>query len=260
MKRIINIAVIFTLLVFCLTGCAEEEAYPKATDAFFVNDFADVIDKSDEETILASAAALNKKTTAQVVVVTVKTLNGKEAFQYATDLANEWGVGAKEADNGILILLAEEERDIFIAVGKGLEGHLPDSKTGRIIDLYGLSYLKADDFSTGLTSIAKAVINEVYINYGLEPEEGYVNIENVAYEGDEEEHISVFASWIILIVILVIIQAVFHRRGGGFFFFGGPTFFGGGPRSGGFGGGSFGGGGFSGGGGSFGGGGAGRGF
>lgn len=256
MKRILSILFII-LITLSLGGCEEKSQFQSPTDSFYVNDFANVINETNEKEILSRGIALKDKTTAQVVVVTVESLNGLTPSDYATRLGNEWGVGDKEKDNGIVILLSTEEREIFISVGYGLEGALPDSKTGRIIDRYGLSYLKANDFSKGLTEINRVIINEVYIEYGFEPEEGYVNIDNLPDEvyGNESAG-DISSSWLILIIILIIFFIFFGRRRGPFIFLGGPSMYhtGSSGRSGG----SFGG--FSGGGGSFGGGGAGRGF
>lgn len=259
MNRILSIAAIFLCLALCLCGCAEDEGYPKATDYFYVNDFANVIDDSQEANMVSKAAALAEATTAQVVAVTVDNLGGEEISSYALELGREWGVGSDETDNGIVVLLSVEDREIYIAVGYGLEGALPDSKTGRIIDVYGLEYFKADDFSSGIIAIFDALINEVYLEYGLEAESGYVSIENVVTDDSlSESGGKVAISWVALIVILIVISLLSRRRGGTFFwFFGGPGSFGG---HGGFGGSSGGFGGFRGGGGSFGGGGAGRGF
>lgn len=245
-----------------LCGCEAKEEKLQPTESFYVNDFANVIDYDDENEILSKSVALNSSTTAQVVVVTVNSLGGTEPAEFALNLGRDWGVGDQEKNNGIVILLSLEEREIYIAVGYGLEGALPDSKTGRIIDRYGLSYLKNDNFSDGLLSISNAIINEVYIEYGLEPEEGYVSIDSITQDFlYESEPAKVTVSWVILIILLIIFFT-FNRRGGGpFFFFGFPGSFGGGSHySGGFSGRSGGFGGFSGGGGSFGGGGAGRGF
>ena len=264
-------ATVFTLSVFAANK------YSEPTSRFFVNDFADVIDNADEEEIFSRAAALNDKTTAQVVTVTVKSLNGEEPADYALNLGRQWGVGQKDKDNGVVILLSTAERQIYIAVGGGLEGALPDSKTGRIIDDYGLSYLKENNFSKGLLEISRAVINEVYIEYGEEPEEGYTPIEDSETEVDPYTA-KVAVSWILLLALVFFYLLIFGRRHRRFFWFGGPPHGGGGFggfSGGGFGGhsggscggggcsgggGSFGGGGVSGGGGSFGGGGAGRGF
>lgn len=259
-KRIISIAAVF-LLILTLCSCGIEEKALEPTEKFFVNDFANVIDETDENEIYSKAVALQEATTAQVVVVTVEDLNGEEPNVFATNLANEWQLGTDEKDNGVLILLASEDRQIFIAVGRGLEGALPDSKTGRIIDRYGLEYLKADEFSKGLTSITKAVINETYVEYGLTAEEGYIPIDQLPQVNNDSIGGKVAISWGAMLLCLIIFFLIFGKRGGMMLLLlGGRGGYHGG-FGGGFGSGKGGGfGGFSGGGGSFGGGGAGRGF
>ncbi len=271
MKKIINL--IAAALAACMLALpvSAAEKYPAPDSRFFVNDFADVIDSAAEDEIYSRAAALQEKTTAQVVVVTVNTLDGEEPADYALGLGRQWGVGQKDKDNGVVILLSKTERQIYIAVGYGLEGALPDSKTGRIIELYGLDYLKEDDFSTGLLEIFKAIVNEVYIEYGEEPEEGYTEIDETHEDSLDEYSAKIYgakvaASWVILLVCVVLFVLIFGRKGLRFFWFGGPGGFGGGGfggfggSGGGFGGFSGGSGGSFGGGGGFSGGGAGHGF
>ena len=265
MKRILSIAAVL-LLILSLCGCSIEEEKLKPTNEFYVNDYADVISPEHESEMLARSVALNEKTTAQVVTLTVESLDGKEPSEYALEIGREWGIGDEEKNNGILILLSESDREIYIAVGYGLEGALPDSKTGRIIDRYGLEYLKVDDFSQGLLNISKAVVNEVYIEYGLEPEADYTPIDMLNdTDALTESGGSVLVSWIIMIIIVFLIfffSGRGGRRRGGGIWYGGPTMYGGGFHGGSFGssGRSGGFGGFSGGGGSFGGGGSGRSF
>lgn len=254
-SKILKIGVIILIISVFLCGCGEEEKLTP-TNNFFVNDFANVLTVEDESAIQSSAVTLYNQTTAQVVVVTLDDLNGKEISQFALELGREWGVGSKEDNNGIVVLLSENDREIYISVGYGLEGALTDSKTGRIIDRYGLEYLKNDNFSKGIREITSALINEVYIEYGLSAENGYVSIDNLPDE-TQEDYVGVSVSWVILIIILVFLSLLSRRRGG-FIFFGGYPHYHGGGFSGGAGG--FSGGGFRGGGGSFGGGGAGRGF
>ena len=259
MKKILSIAIILMLLSLC--GCSSNEEFPKPTENFYVNDFADVIEDSVESEMLSRAVSLNQQTTAQVVVVTVESLNGREPWEYALELGRQWGVGDEEKDNGVVILLSESERQIYIAVGYGLEGALPDSKTGRIIDIYGLEYLRNDDFSNGLLAISKAVVNETYAEYGIAAENDYVPIDSISMSqnssSQEGEGGKVVVSWIVMIVFIAVYLLLYKKFGVGVFLLGGGPRY----RGGGFSGGGFkGGGGFSGGGGSFGGGGAGRGF
>ena len=247
-----GIALLFAVVIaVSLCGCGEEE-FIKPTNEFFVNDFADVINTVDEQKILSQGATLQENTTAQAVVVTIENLDGKVIEEYALEIGREWGVGDEEKDNGIVILLSEQDREIYIAVGYGLEGALPDSKTGRIIDLYAMSKLSANDFSGGLTDVYNAITNEIYLEYGIETTPNYIPIDNIPQAEEESSAGQVLIAWVILIGIVGLYVFFFGGRGG-LFIFGGPRFFGG------FGGGSSGGfGGFSGGGGSFGGGGAGR--
>lgn len=255
MKRILSIAAAVGLILLCLCSCTEESGYPAATEEFYVNDFADVISEADEQKMMASAVNLANQTTAQVVVVTVEDLGGEEPWEYALEIGRLWGVGDEEKDNGVVILLAENDREIYVSVGYGLEGALPDSKTGRIIDLYGMQYLKANDFSKGLLEIANAIVGEVYIEYGLEAPEGYTSINNVAEYTESEDVGDVITSWIVMVIVIIVLSFIFRGRGGLLFLLGSPHSH---RHRGGFGG--SGGGGFRGGGGSFGGGGAGRGF
>lgn len=257
-----TLALTLIVIVCSLCSCGKDakDQFPTATDKFFVNDFAEVLTQTDANTIYTSGVALQEATTAQAVVVTVESLDGEPIEEYALEIGREWGVGDKEKDNGVVILLSESDREIYIAVGYGLEGALPDSKTGRIIDTYGISHFSNDNFSAGLLGIYNAIVNEIYIEYGVQPSVNYVPMD-VLSQSDEEQASAgkVALSWLVLIIIVVLYMSIFGRRGG-MFIFGSPRIFGGynhyhgssfGGSSGGFGG-------FRGGGGSFGGGGAGR--
>ncbi len=263
-NRILRVAAalaIVAIILFSLASCGKQarQQYPTPTEKFFVNDFAQILTEADANAIYTSGAALQQATTAQAVVVTVDSLGNKPIQDYALEIGREWGVGDNTKNNGIVILLSESDREIYIAVGYGLEGALPDSKTGRIIDTYGVSYFSNDNFSTGLVSVYNAIVNEVYIEYGMQPSENYVPIDLIPQTNEAQATAGEVAlSWLALIVIVALYVLIFGRRGG-LFIFGSPRFFGSGfHHHGGFGGGSGGFGGFRGGGGSFGGGGAGR--
>ena len=171
-------------------------------------------------------------------------------------MGREWGIGSKNND-GVLLLLSVEERQIDIEVGYGLEGALPDGKTGRILDNYAIPYLKSDDFSTGLREAFSALIGETATEYGVE-----INGSSLAPDVDEDEEYesskAVIIDFIIFIIILIVIRKITGCTPFIFFGGGGNHHSGGGFSGGGFSGGSSGG--FSGGGGSFGGGGSSRGF
>lgn len=251
--------ILATVLMLPLVSCGRKtrEQLPTPTDKFFVNDFAGVMSEADIETVYTKGAALDGATSAQAVIITVESLDGKEAADYALELGREWGVGDKDQNNGVVILLSESDREIYIAVGYGLEGALPDSKTGRIIDTYGVPYFQDDEFSAGLVSVYNAIVNEIYVEYGIQPSEDYTPIDLLPATQDESDLGDIIVSWIVLMILVIVYMTVFAKRGLVLFgtprFFGGSSFYHGGSF--GSGGGS---GGFKGGGGSFGGGGAGR--
>lgn len=263
-KRLAALAV-FTCLCLCLSllfcGCEETSKYPSPTKEEYVNDFASVINDADKKEMLNRGKDLEDKTGAEIALITVDDTDGEEIDEYALNIGDEWGVGKKGEDNGIVIVLSVDERDIYVAIGYGLEGILPDSKVGRLLDNYAIPHLSNDDYSKGLTELYKALVNEVFIEYGIQVDEDYVpadQLNEASALEDDVSPIAVIIAWVILIALITLYTFIFRRRG--IIIFGGPF---GGPRGGGFGGGGFGGGsggsfggGF--GGGGFGGGGAGR--
>ena len=117
----------------------------------FINDFANVLSPTVKSAMENLSKELKQKTGAEVVVVTVKKLDGLEYTDYAVRLFEKWGIGGKDKDNGILILNAVEARKIRIEVGYGLEGILPDGLVGEIRDKYLIPSLKQNDYDSGLS-------------------------------------------------------------------------------------------------------------
>ena len=162
-------AVFAVIMIVCsvLPAFAKSE-YPKPTDKFFVNDFADCISDEDEANMQQLGEQLYYDTKAQVVVVTVDSLNGDSIENYSIGLAREWEIGEKDKNTGVLLLMSKGDRQIRIEVGYGLEGRLTDGKTGRIIDNYAIPYLKENNYSKGLLESYKVLVEEVYAEFGVE--------------------------------------------------------------------------------------------
>lgn len=266
MKKVSAAILTVILLLMALSVGAFAAKYPTPTQKFFVNDFADCISDADEQKMQSMAEELYEKSGAQVVCVTVDSLDGEEVRDYALGLGREWGIGSKNDNNGVLLLLAVEERQVDIEVGYGLEDTLTDGKTGRILDTYAMPYLRDNDFSTGLYKAFSALIGETANEYGVE-----IDGSRTAPDGADEDYDTddVFGGLYVIfdiIIFIVLVVAIVLRRKRRVIFLGGGPFNGGGNdfHGGGFSGGSGfsggGGGGFSGSGGSFGGGGSSRGF
>jgi uncharacterized protein len=112
----------------------------------YVSDFATAMDAASRDSITALAGELDRKTGAQLAVVTLPDLGGDEIDPVAVDLYKAWGIGSKGKDEGVLILLAQKERRVRIEVGYGLEGILPDGLCGSIV-----RRVMAPELSQGMT-------------------------------------------------------------------------------------------------------------
>ncbi|MBM7615631.1 TPM domain-containing protein [Alkaliphilus hydrothermalis] len=167
-KKPKKILLFTSILLLLFTSIVWGVQYPSPTRDFYVNDFANVLSPSAEAYILSTAVELERTTSAQVVVVTMEDLENEALEEYSLGLLREWGIGAKEANNGVLILLDIGGGQSRIEVGYGLEGALPDGKTGRIQDNYMIPYYQQGDYSKGIVEGFNAIANEVYKEYGYE--------------------------------------------------------------------------------------------
>jgi len=127
----------------------------------YVIDSANILSKEVEEYIIEKSTKLENADGTQIVVVTVKELDGMSIAEYANELFNRIDIGDSDKDNGLLLLLALEERKFRVEVGYGLEGILPDGKTGRFQDEYIIPYLKNNDWDNGIKNGYDAFYREI---------------------------------------------------------------------------------------------------
>lgn len=159
------------LLAFLVTGAvawAQPQIPPVPTSSIYVQDYAGVVSAESKSRINSLGSQLAAKTKAQIVVVTVKTLQGAPIEEYALGILRQWGVGDKSLNNGVVLLVAVNDRQSRIEVGYGLEGALPDAKTGRIQDQYMIPYFQQGDYDKGIVNGYLAVAAEAAREYNLE--------------------------------------------------------------------------------------------
>lgn len=142
-------------------------AVVEPTDRFYINDYANILSSETEDYIFEHSRNLDSKTKAQIVIVTIESLESDSLEEYATTLFREFGIGDKDEDNGLLILLALEERQVRVEVGYGLEGILPDGKTGRFQDEYMIPFFSKNNFDEGMLNGYKAFYKELVNYYGI---------------------------------------------------------------------------------------------
>ena len=115
-----------------------------------VNDFAGMIDASSEASIVQLIDGIKQKTSIEIAVLSVESLDGVPKEDFAISVAEKWGIGNKETNNGILILLAKQEREYRVEIGRGLEGVLNDAKVGRIARQVMVPNFKREQFGRGV--------------------------------------------------------------------------------------------------------------
>lgn len=142
-------------LLFLLVSPIHALEFHKPTG--FVNDFAQVLSSETRESVESDLVSFEKETTVEIAVVTVKSLEGTTIEDYAARLFEDWKIGKKEKDNGILLLVAPNERKVRIEVGYGLEPVLTDARAGRIIREKIIPEFKEDNFGKGIVEGVEAI-------------------------------------------------------------------------------------------------------
>jgi len=152
--------ILVILCINCFTSVFAAATIPEATTDFYVNDFANVFTDEEKTSLMNNAVKLaNESDGIQVVISTVKSLEGDTVENYALNMYNKYGIG--KDDMGLLILLSTEDRQVRVEVGRAMEGYINDAKAGRFIDKYAISYLKDNKFNEGLISLQNAFIEEI---------------------------------------------------------------------------------------------------
>ncbi len=249
--RLAALALLSLATVAALTGAgAAEPSFPALTGR--VVDGANLLSPDQRQAIAADLQALEERSTDQLVIVTLPSLQGYEIEDFGYRLGRHWGIGQAGKDNGVLLIVAPGERKVRIEVGRGLEGDLPDAMARLIVENAILPRFRAKDFHGGIVAGVRD-ITDVLTG----------DVEAVRLRADKPAGVAseaiialvVFAIWILIFIFVVwsIVRSVRQGVKGGKGKKSSGWVFGSGNSSGS---GRSGGGGFSGGGGSFGGGGA----
>ena len=195
MRRLFLFLAIFFLLYLVTPSRATN--YPKSVG--YVNDFANLFSSDFRTRLESQLQQLNSDTTNQLVVVTVDNLEGIPLEEYTNTLFTQWGIGQKGKDNGLLLLIAKQERQIRIEVGYGLESVITDGRAGEIIRQSITPAFKRSDFQGGTQAGVDSLI--AYVT-GNTPTEGTSQNSNTSPD---------FGFLIPLIVFVVYLFSFFAR-------------------------------------------------
>ncbi len=295
MKGVLKKYILFAVVLLssmAIASATELQDIPELKER--VTDLTATLSTSQKASLEATLARFEASKGSQVVVLIVPSTKPEEIEQYSIRVADKWKVGRKDIDDGVILLIAKDDRKLRIEVGYGLEGAIPDAYAKRIIDNIIVPEFRSGDFAGGIVHGVSAIMSLIdgevlpEVNqkrsrsgknpYGhlkflifLIPVFIFIGTMITSKLGNKKGFAVNFALFFIILFILSrvllisgVIALVFSLiglngrggggPGGGTYFVGGSSF-GGGYSSGGFGGGGFGGG-FGGGGGGFGGGGA----
>ena len=151
-------------------------ARPASSAGIYVKDEAEVLSAPAEQYLQSLGRQLDQKTTAQLVVVTVKSLNGAPLEDYSLQILRTWGIGSKEKNNGVLLLISTGDRKSRVEVGYGLEGALTDSITGQIQDQFMIPYFKENKYEEGIIRGYEELARRIGREYNVQlASTGYAN-------------------------------------------------------------------------------------
>ena len=147
---------------------ADAAVLPKPSQREYIVDMAGIVSAEDRAQIEKIGEELREKTKAEIVVVTVATLDGTDIESYANELFRSWGIGDAKQNNGVLLLIAKEDRKFRIEVGYGLEGEITDGRAGEILDKMK-PYFRDEKYSEGVLNAYQKLAAYAYHAAGVTP-------------------------------------------------------------------------------------------
>lgn len=170
-----KLIVLFILVILALvlsslfsSFAAASTPEPPAVPRSYVVDLAGVIREDVRQQLNAFLLELEQKTTAQVLVLTIQSLDDEDIRTFGLKTAEKWKLGQKGKDNGALLVVAVKDRRYTLETGYGLEGVLPDGMVGSLGRQYLVPYFRTGDYSTGIYAATLAVINTIASHEGVQ--------------------------------------------------------------------------------------------
>ncbi|MGY4538032.1 uncharacterized protein ACVW0P_002452 [Mucilaginibacter sp. UYNi724] len=187
-------------LMLCISTAFTQDIPEKS--GTLVTDYTNTLSASDKIKLEDKLNAYNDSTSTQIAVVIIKTTKDYDINQYGVELLRKWGIGTKEKNNGVLVLVAIDDRKMAIQTGYGAEGALPDITTQQIIQNDMKPRFKADDYYGGLDAATDDIIKAMRGEYKADARA-------VKRKGDGSP------IGFIVIVVVVVLIIIFSKRGGG---------------------------------------------
>ena len=192
-----------------LAGEADIPSPP--TSNVYVSDYANLIEPEAEDKLQEVGKAIDRASGAQIVVVTVDNLQGLNIKDFSLQLFRKWGIGSKEKNNGVLLLINKENLmagkngKVRIEVGYGMEGAITDGKVGNILDSYVIPRWQEQKYSQGIYDGYMAISAEVAREYKLDLQKELAGLKDYSTSNSSGKDVG----WWIIIIFFVIFIAIF---------------------------------------------------
>jgi uncharacterized protein len=243
MRRTLFVLILLLPIICC--GLAVSAQVDIPMPQHYVEDYANVINSSDEHSLNGVLQELEQKTSAQYIILTVQTTKGIAIQQFSVELFDKWKLGRKGKDNGMLFVLAAKDRKYWFTPGYGLEGFITDQYCDRVGRKVLVPYLKKGDYSQGIYQANLQIAQRIAEQAGVTLT-GMPKIRTIPVQQRRRTRGLPCCSFLPLLFFFLIIFGGLGRGMGWWFILpfmlGGFGGYGGYGRSGSFGGGSFGGG------------------
>ena len=198
MHKSLKIFLLVVLAAFSLKSIAQDIPKPPNPPRL-VNDFTSTLTFDQLQALENKLVEIDDSTSTQIAVVIVNSTGGVDVADYAIKLGREWGVGGKEFNNGVVLLIAKNDRKLNISTGYGLEGSLPDITASHIIDDVIVPNFRGNDYYRGIDEGTDAIIKAV---------KGQYNVPRTKAKGSK-------GGILPFIIMLIVIIFLLSSRGGG---------------------------------------------
>ena len=157
--RLEKVSLYYLLIIFLTVSAAVGQNFPeRPSPPKLVNDFADILSDKEEANLEQKLVSFDRTSSSQIAIVTIKSTEDYPISSYAFELGEKWGVGQEGKDNGIVVLVALNDRNVFIATGYGLEGAVPDALAKRIIEKTIKPQFRQENYYGGLNEASDFLI------------------------------------------------------------------------------------------------------
>lgn len=208
-----SIIAAFLVIAAMATSCFAQD-YPKATG--YVNDFDNLLTQEQKQQLISELKDFDVKTTIEIVIVTVPSLQGYSIEEYAIGLARAWGVGKRDKNNGLVLLVAPNERKVRVEVGHGLEEVLSNSVASSIVRNDILPEFRAGHMGVGIVNGVRGIMRRLSQSASVQPLTVPKASNDQLTSADDLAIVPIFVGLLvagsIVVVVIVVVGRTRRRR------------------------------------------------